>query len=109
MALTGQAATTMMLMTSTHGGVASKQKTITGIKNSSGQGHSVYSMIKAASEGGNKCMLDVIFERLKHMIHFEWTEGHGLSKILDTFEDVTITSPARLISKEKNDELHYMG
>lgn len=50
-------------------------------------------------------MLDVIFERLKYTVRAEWTEGQTVSKILDTFEDVTIEEPAALTVEERQDEL----
>lgn len=50
-------------------------------------------------------MLDVIFERLKYTVRAEWTEGQTVSKILDTFEDVTIEEPALLTAEQRADEL----
>lgn len=50
-------------------------------------------------------MLDVIFERLKYTIKAEWTEGQGVSKILDTYEDVTIDPPQKLTDVQKQDEV----
>jgi hypothetical protein len=51
----------------------------------------MYTIIKANSEGGDKRMLDVIFECLKYTIKAEWSEGHAVAKMLDTYEeDVTI-------------------
>jgi hypothetical protein len=65
-----------------------------------------YSFIKASSEGGDKQMLDVIFECLKYSIKAEWTEGHTVTKILDTYEDVTISPPDRLMDVQKADDLY---
>lgn len=64
-----------------------------------------YSNIKASSEGGDKRMLEVIFERLKYTIRAEWSEGQSVSKILDTFEDVTVEPPERLTAAQKEDDL----
>jgi len=50
-------------------------------------------------------MLDVIFERLRFTIRSEWTEGQEVAKILETFEDVTLTPPRRLTDDEKDDDL----
>lgn len=50
-------------------------------------------------------MLDVIFERLRYTIRAEWTEGHDVSKILETYEDVTLTPPAELTAEQESSKL----
>mmetsp|Transcript_13916 Transcript_13916/g.26206 ORF Transcript_13916/g.26206 Transcript_13916/m.26206 type:complete len:361 (-) Transcript_13916:260-1342(-) len=64
-----------------------------------------YHIIKAASEGGDKRMLDVIFERLRHTIRSEWMTGQEVASILETFEEVELTPPTRLTDEEKEDDL----
>jgi AAA ATPase containing von Willebrand factor type A (vWA) domain len=64
-----------------------------------------YTILKGGFEGGDKRMLDVIFERLKYTVRAEWTEGQTVSKILDSFEDVEIEEPALLSAAEREDEL----
>jgi hypothetical protein len=64
-----------------------------------------YTILKGGFKGGDKWMLDVIFERLKYTIRAEWTEGQTVSKILDTFEDVEIEEPTMLTNAERTDEL----
>eukprot|EP00557_Chaetoceros_sp_GSL56_P003666 CAMPEP_0176493026 /NCGR_PEP_ID=MMETSP0200_2-20121128/9337_1 /TAXON_ID=947934 /ORGANISM="Chaetoceros sp., Strain GSL56" /LENGTH=381 /DNA_ID=CAMNT_0017890677 /DNA_START=1878 /DNA_END=3023 /DNA_ORIENTATION=- len=64
-----------------------------------------YTVIKAASEGGNKRMLDVVFERLRFTIRSEWMTGQEVAEILETFEDVELAPPDRLTDEEKDDEL----
>jgi len=64
-----------------------------------------HAITKVASEGGNKIMLDLILERLKYTIRSEWAEDQVVSKILETFKDVTIPRPHRLSDDEKEDDL----
>lgn len=66
---------------------------------------SKYSLLRATSEGGDKRMLDIIFERLTVTIRSEWTEGQEVARILETFEDVVLDQPNRLTDEEKEDEL----
>jgi hypothetical protein len=65
------------------------------------QSHGNYSIIKATSEGGDKRMLDITFERLAHTIRAEWTEGQLVADALETLEGVTIPIPADLTEEEK--------
>lgn len=67
-----------------------------------------YTVLKGGFEGGDKRMLDVIFERLKHTVRAEWTEGQTVSKILDTFKDVSIEEPPMLTAEQREDELILM-
>jgi len=90
----------------TVGGHTLKQRLGTPTRNRMTHAFHTYTIIKASSEGGDKRMLDVIFERLKYTIQAEWTEGQGVSKILDTFEDVTIAPPERLTTDQKKDDLY---
>jgi hypothetical protein len=57
------------------------------------QGFSKQTIIKAASEGGDKRTLDLILEHLKYSIQSEWTEGQLMLKILETYEDVDVPKP----------------
>jgi AAA ATPase containing von Willebrand factor type A (vWA) domain len=68
------------------------------------QSYGNYSIIKAASEGGDKRMLDVIFERLAHTIRAEWTEGQLVADVLETLEDVIVPIPADLTDEEKRND-----
>jgi Zinc knuckle. len=68
------------------------------------QSHGNYSIIKAASEDGDKRMLDVIFEGLAHTIRAEWTEGQLVADVLETLEDVVVPIPADLTDEEKSND-----
>eukprot|EP00557_Chaetoceros_sp_GSL56_P009876 CAMPEP_0176482364 /NCGR_PEP_ID=MMETSP0200_2-20121128/3334_1 /TAXON_ID=947934 /ORGANISM="Chaetoceros sp., Strain GSL56" /LENGTH=389 /DNA_ID=CAMNT_0017878671 /DNA_START=187 /DNA_END=1356 /DNA_ORIENTATION=+ len=112
MAITGQSTPPpTMPVNSTPGGTlfpsAQKPRQNTGNRYNGGQLVNSYTVIKATSEGGDKRMLDVIFERLKYTIQAEWATGKEVAKILDTGEDVTVAPPARLTTDQKKDDLHF--
>mmetsp|Transcript_14525 Transcript_14525/g.27333 ORF Transcript_14525/g.27333 Transcript_14525/m.27333 type:complete len:382 (-) Transcript_14525:219-1364(-) len=86
-------------------GSATNKPTQAATNRGTSNGSQNYSLIKAASEGGSKRMLDVIFERLRYTIRSEWTTGQEVAEILETFEDVELTPPDRLTDEEKDDDL----
>jgi hypothetical protein len=106
MTLGGAAVTPQIPGIGSLGTSTAKPKTHQGPRQNAGtQADAKCMTIKAALEGGDKRMLDIILERLKYSIRSEWTEGQEVSKILDTYEDVTVTPPERLTNEQKADDL----
>mmetsp|Transcript_14501 Transcript_14501/g.27283 ORF Transcript_14501/g.27283 Transcript_14501/m.27283 type:complete len:394 (+) Transcript_14501:52-1233(+) len=108
MTLTNTATTPMTSMAgspTTSTGATNGKKQAPASRGTTNNGNQNYSLIKAASEGGSKRMLDVIFERLRYTIRSEWATGQEVAEILESFEDVELTPPDRLTDDEKDDDL----